>query len=275
MILARDMDGLPCLMIVVIIAVVAAIAWYNRARRRDLRQAFVAVARWYHGRYTRDSFWSHPKLVIPYGETTIEITPGHWHGRRSMDATMDWPDPVTNVYVASNSMNRTVLRTLAGDQNIVPLGEREFERSFTAYSEDPAAARAVLTGGVRSSITMLGRIRGGPVSVLISDGKLMVQKMAALDQPSELSAFVRHTMDLYDQAMLSRSVGIQFVEHTQLQTIEDARCPVCGDTILEDLVFCGRCKTPHHRECWNYCGKCATYGCGETEFTVPRIAKPR
>jgi hypothetical protein len=96
-----------------------------------------------------------------------------------------------------------------------------------------------------------------------------------LDQPSELSAFVRHTMDLYDQAMLSRSVGIEFVRHTQVESLEDAKCPVCGDTIHDDLVHCGRCKTPHHRECWVYCGKCATYGCGETQFVIPRIAKPR
>ena len=29
-----------------------------------------------------------------------------------------------------------------------------------------------------------------------------------------------------------------------------------------DTVYCVNCATPHHRECWNYLGWCATYGCG-------------
>ena len=51
-----------------------------------------------------------------------------------------------------------------------------------------------------------------------------------------------------------------------------AVCPVCAEDLdfvdsgksvaFVDTVYCVSCATPHHRECWNYLGWCATYGCG-------------
>jgi hypothetical protein len=155
------------------------------------------------------------------------------------------------------------------------LGESDFERQFTIESSDESVARGLLTGGVRAALVMLARIRTGPIVVTFERAQLVVQKLATLDKSAELSAFVRHTMELYDQAVLSRSTGIEFVEQMSLQSIDDAKCPVCCDVIEDDLVFCGRCKSPHHRECWHYSGKCATYGCGETQYVIPRVAKPQ
>ena len=39
-------------------------------------------------------------------------------------------------------------------------------------------------------------------------------------------------------------------------------CLVCRDSMSEDLVECGQCRTPHHRACWDYVGSCSVYGCG-------------
>jgi hypothetical protein len=47
---------------------------------------------------------------------------------------------------------------------------------------------------------------------------------------------------------------------------------VCGDHLAEEIVICRRCNTPHHRECWQYGGGCATYGCGGRECFVPGVA---
>ena len=49
------------------------------------------------------------------------------------------------------------------------------------------------------------------------------------------------------------------------------RCPVCRTGgVRRGLVWCGRCLTPHHEDCWRYAGKCALFGCGGT---VSRIAR--
>jgi len=39
------------------------------------------------------------------------------------------------------------------------------------------------------------------------------------------------------------------------------RCPVCATAVEHDEVVCPRCQTPHHRECWEYTGGCAIFGC--------------
>jgi hypothetical protein len=72
--------------------------------------------------------------------------------------------------------------------------------------------------------------------------------------------------------MLIRSRGIQFTEEQSAQVLEQVVCKICGEEIHENLVFCRRCRTPHHRECWQYNGLCSTFACGETEFETPRVA---
>ena len=38
-------------------------------------------------------------------------------------------------------------------------------------------------------------------------------------------------------------------------------CKVCGDPITRDYVLCAACRTPHHRDCWEFVGSCSIYGC--------------
>jgi hypothetical protein len=44
-------------------------------------------------------------------------------------------------------------------------------------------------------------------------------------------------------------------------------CQVCGEQMDRRVVYCGKCRTPHHEECWSYIGQCSTYGCREIRFT--------
>lgn len=43
-------------------------------------------------------------------------------------------------------------------------------------------------------------------------------------------------------------------------------CQICGTGMEERVVWCARCRTPHHRECWDYTGMCSTFGCREIRF---------
>ena len=49
----------------------------------------------------------------------------------------------------------------------------------------------------------------------------------------------------------------------EITFVEDpaGRCPICTSALKEPLIRCSRCRSPHHRECWEYLGYCATYGC--------------
>lgn len=46
-------------------------------------------------------------------------------------------------------------------------------------------------------------------------------------------------------------------------------CLVCGDGIQEgNRVQCRGCDTPHHRDCFEYTGKCAVYACGSRTYSL-------
>jgi hypothetical protein len=47
-----------------------------------------------------------------------------------------------------------------------------------------------------------------------------------------------------------------------------AECQVCNAPMTSDIVYCARCKTPHHGQCWQYLGQCSTYGCREIRYTT-------
>lgn len=49
------------------------------------------------------------------------------------------------------------------------------------------------------------------------------------------------------------------------------KCRVCGEPECpekdgRDIVYCAKCATPHHHDCWHYNKKCAIFGCEGTEF---------
>jgi len=52
----------------------------------------------------------------------------------------------------------------------------------------------------------------------------------------------------------------------------EAHCPVCATSLAkEETVACPRCETLHHKDCWEFNGACAVFGCG-IEKTRPRPA---
>ena len=58
-------------------------------------------------------------------------------------------------------------------------------------------------------------------------------------------------------------------EQTTAMKMETAAgdCQVCGEKMESRVIFCAKCRTPHHEECWSYIGQCSTFGCREIRFT--------
>ena len=56
-----------------------------------------------------------------------------------------------------------------------------------------------------------------------------------------------------------------------LESSSASSCPVCGCKIKEgdERFDCPRCKTPHHRDCWDYSGGCAIFGCSKRNWRGP------
>ena len=54
------------------------------------------------------------------------------------------------------------------------------------------------------------------------------------------------------------------------------KCPFCENIIEEneDIVICGKCKTPHHKVCWKANHGCTTYSCDGRMLTPRDLEEP-
>mgnify|MGYP006286295991 CR=1 FL=1 len=48
-------------------------------------------------------------------------------------------------------------------------------------------------------------------------------------------------------------------------------CRICGELIYFNRIFCARCETPHHLDCWQYNNGCSVYACGCRDYKYPRL----
>ena len=60
-----------------------------------------------------------------------------------------------------------------------------------------------------------------------------------------------------------------------MSLFENVKCPVCNREFIsgDDIVVCPECGTPHHRDCYNYVGKCVNSGLHKTDFVFNKNAE--
>lgn len=67
-------------------------------------------------------------------------------------------------------------------------------------------------------------------------------------------------------ALVAVALHIVYSSRSSLHAVAPAptggSCQVCGQGLLSDVVSCLTCATPHHADCFDYTGRCSTYGCG-------------
>ena len=153
----------------------------------------------------------------------------------------------------------------------IEIGSFAFDDRYVIKGSDPDVLRQLLTPAVQAHIERLrGFLGNDDIYVLLSDHKLLVKKRTLIREYSLLVQFTELAIGLYDEMLSTGQEGIKFVEQATLPKPTEIICKVCGAPITSNKVICRRCKTPHHRDCWEYFGSCSTYGCGEKRYIVPK-----
>ena len=151
----------------------------------------------------------------------------------------------------------------------VSIGDPAFEEAYIVRTDDPHFARSVLGAETRALIEEGRRIGGGGRLRLNVDRlRLRLRKEEPLASPQDLVALVRVGLGLLErirEAVESRA-AVQYFDVPQADS--NPHCPVCAATVVDHRVACRRCRTPHHRECWEYARGCSMFACGETRFSI-------
>lgn len=159
----------------------------------------------------------------------------------------------------------------------IEVGDPDFDRRFLLRSNDPGRLVQFLDGRTRDTLTGLSLLDGmAEVDVSLDQFRLLVVKRGRLSGAEEvefrsLAGLLGHLLFQFLGAPVpaADSPGIRFIDGAAAEPADAAdsavvACPVCGEEITGRHVACSLCATPHHRDCWDYNGRCSTYGC-ETE----------
>ena len=152
------------------------------------------------------------------------------------------------------------------------MGDAEFDRAFIVQANDPEMARDFLTAPVRWALANLLRL-GPPGGMLVSINpeRMLVQVDRNLGASVEaLASGVREALTIHDglrtgvAARLGEGVSIVAAGPASAEDAGPPVCKVCGEAISgagSPKVFCSTCRTPHHRDCWDFIGACSVFGC--------------
>lgn len=263
--------------ILILFALLVGFGGRGKTRSSRLYSTYQRLALHYGGTCQRSGWLTYPNAHFSYrsAHVSVRVTNYGPHRVRLGPMTLvaiQWPDFGFRCEVVSPRLPPRVssqhgLRDCA-------VASADFGRHYTIRATDTDAATSLLNETVQHQIDNLRRLAvASPLRVELGFGNLQICKGSVLRQYPELLDFVQRSLDLYDQLMLAGSRGIEFLQQQSFQPLEEVKCQVCGEEIQDDLVFCHRCKTPHHRECWQYNGACSVFGCGETRFGIPQVAR--
>jgi hypothetical protein len=202
------------------------------------------------------------KLFLKEGDYRVRF---RWHG---LDAVLSEGD-LAALEIAGDRWGsfeiELVPRVLKHD---VRLASAEFDETtldgFALASPDLAGAREFLTAPVRQILADLRLVgeEGLGSAPRVRIGKGFHVQAKVWRSAESLGRFALLCLQLAQHALVfsRRAGGIDFLEGAG----QAGECQVCGAALEGTLVSCSRCATPHHRDCWDYVGRCSTYGCGGT-----------
>jgi len=157
--------------------------------------------------------------------------------------------------ITPDSMGKSWLRFIGVQE--VEIGDPSFDALYFVESLPESLARRVFAPERREeAIAAVRRLGACP------DFTLTVQKELLRIHVGEVVRDVPVILALEKTA--SDFVGFltdEAVPALQFEECLTGRCPICTTVLREPLVRCRRCRAQHHQECWDYAGRCATYGC--------------
>jgi hypothetical protein len=263
--------GLIVLIIYAIVRLLASFGgWWSGARFRAYRH----LATRFRGRYESRGLSDPPTVSFVHNGTSIRVglaptIPGQPSNprtrvvarfRRGIPFRLELAPVTRPAPLQSPKGTRAVLT-----------GDLDFDHGYNVQANDPEMARDFLNPKVRRAIANLQRlVHPGGMLVSINPERLLVQIDRNLGQLTEaLSLVVNESLDIHDglvQGVTRRQAqGIDILGTSDQAAPEEGppTCKVCGNSIDGGpVVTCSACKTPHHRECWEWVGSCSIYGCG-------------
>jgi hypothetical protein len=246
-------------------------AWLSGSRFRAYKQ----LASRYRGRYENRGLTDPPTVSFSHNGSNVRVglapfVPGQNLGPRTRVVVRFRKGLPFRLELAP--ISRPAPPQPPKGTRLVRAGDQEFDRGFVVQANDREMAREFLSPAVRWSIENLQRL-APPSGMLVSINpeRLLVQVDRNLAQYSDaLLRAVQESLIIHDG--LLAGVAGRITEGIDILATGPAPaeegppvCKVCGEEIVTPAVVCATCRTPHHRDCWEFVGACSIYGCSSKQ----------
>ena len=267
----REVLPIIVLMALVIGGVIAAIVIVTRHQRQVLEQ----VARHFRGRFEQAQWWQTPQIRLRFQGYPALLKYTQRGKRQHTHFQITFPDQRLRCELYPQDAFAAI-RRLMGMEDI-EIGSPQFDAAFFISGNSRPAVRELLSADVQAAVFRLAGHHRQNVHVEFAGGVMTVTRPMTLRTVEQLTEFIMLSSQLFLAALATRVDGITFVESAELPEPDqlESQCHICGEPLASDLVYCGSCRTPHHRECWEYFGSCATYACGHKQYVVKQRRRKR
>ena len=154
------------------------------------------------------------------------------------------------------------VKNLLGFHDLM-VGEAEFDDAFDVSASEPGAALALLAPSVRTILRHVSIY--GNFLWRISKAGFLLQIHARPATPNELDSWLVAAFQLLDAIPGAMEAERVRIDPVQTRIDAESTCQICGAPLAQGaLARCVKCQTPHHRDCWEFNGRCSTFGCGES-----------
>lgn len=256
-----------------------AVIWHDLGERRfhDLETSFAAFADRVGGHLVKGKFTGSPRVIYHHRGTRVmlsvhdtELSASEFQPsttrlstRLTFKVPRTWPLRL-ELFPENEAVDLKLLKIYD-----IEIGVPEFDTRYVLKANDAEFLKEFLDEPTRKAVDDLyGMLPFVSVYLSLNRERLVVSKPSLIHDVPLLLDFARTTSRLYDRIefFLDKISGLEVVVAAPGED-ESAVCTVCGADIVDRRVDCRRCATPLHRECWDYNGKCAVFGCGETRYT--------
>ncbi len=143
------------------------------------------------------------------------------------------------------------------------VGDAEFDAAFDVSTSERGLAERVLAPEIRK--VLRGVALYGRFLFRISGAGFLLRLAARPASARELDSWIVASFQLLEA--IPGTEGAERIQMLSEGTVieRESSCQICGGTLVEGaLVRCAKCSTPHHRDCWEFNGRCSTFACGES-----------
>jgi hypothetical protein len=184
-------------------------------------------------------------------------------GRRAgTDVTFDTGGGVNGwLQVAPESVAHGMIKTFGVAD--MSTGDGDFDNAHEISASNETFARRLLDDDGRSMLRSVG-VHGDFV-FRVTPNSLLLRVERHVYDARAIEGLVVIASNLFGALDLPEKGRIE-VSAVENRVSPSATCEICGASLsIGSVVRCSKCRTPHHRDCWDFNGCCSTFACGSRE----------